>query len=192
MNIQEKKHIRDQILKQRESLDLNIRSQWDESIFNRFISSEFYKKAATIFAFVSFKSEVDTHKIIKYAAEDGKTIYVPKIQSKEKGIEIFKIEDFNQLKKGYFGILEPVEGCVPADKNTIDLILMPGVAFDRLGGRLGYGAGFYDRFLSGMDEKANKIALAYHFQILNRIPMDKYDIPIDGVISEGEIILVDK
>lgn len=192
MNIQEKKHIRDQILKQRESLDLNIRSQWDESIFNRFISSEFYKKAVTIFAFVSFKSEVDTHRIIKYATEDGKTIYVPKIQSKEKGIEIFKIEGFDQLKKGYFGILEPVEDCVPADKNTIDLILMPGVAFDRLGGRLGYGAGFYDRFLSGMDKKANKIALAYHFQILNRIPVDKYDIPIDGVITEEEIILVDK
>lgn len=192
MDIQEKKNIRNQILQHRESLDLYTRSQWDESIYNKLINSEAYKRANTIFAFVSFKSEVDTHKIIRYALEDGKTICVPRIESKQKGLEIFKIEDFEQLKKGYFGILEPVESCPEADSKELDLILMPGVAFDRQGGRLGYGAAFYDRFLSKLDKKVDKIALAYHFQILDNIPMDEHDVRIDGVITEEEIILVDK
>jgi 5-formyltetrahydrofolate cyclo-ligase len=192
MDIETKKDIREQILKYRESLDLNIRGQWDESIFDKLIKSEFYKNAKTIFAFVSFKSEVDTHKIIKYAIQDQKTICVPKIKSKETGIEIFKINTFDELKKGYFSILEPLESCPSIDSNDLDLILMPGVAFDRKGGRLGYGAAFYDRFLTGMNKAVDKIALAYHFQVIDNIPMDEHDVRIDGVITEKEIIVANK
>lgn len=186
----EKKEIRKKILEYRETIDVNERQRWDEIIFNRLINSELYKGASTIFTFASFKSEVDTHKIIEYAINDKKTICVPKIESKEKGIEIFKIEGFNQLKKGYFGILEPIESCPPVDSNDLDLILMPGVAFDRSGGRLGYGAAFYDRFLSNMNKKVRKIAIAYHFQVLQDIPMYEHDVRIDGIITEEETILI--
>jgi 5-formyltetrahydrofolate cyclo-ligase len=191
MGFQEKKEIREHILTKRELIDTDIKNQWDESIFNNVINSELYKKANTIFAFVSFKSEVDTHKIIKYAIKDKKTICVPRIQSKQKGMEIFKINDFQQLKKGYFGILEPLESCPEIDKKEIDLILIPGVAFDRQGGRVGYGAAFYDRFLSNLNKKVDKIALAYDFQVLDNIPMDEHDVRIDGVITEKEIIFSD-
>ena len=189
MDIQTKLHIRKQILEQREEIDINIRSQWDEDIFNNLINSEFYKNANTIFAFVSFRSEVDTHKIIKYAIKDQKTICVPRIKSKQKGLEIFKIDSFDQLKKGYFNILEPLESCPAIDSKNIDLILMPGAAFDRQGGRLGYGAAFYDRFLCNMDNKVNKIAIAYNFQVLDNIPMDEHDVRIDGIVTEEEVIL---
>lgn len=192
MDIHEKKDIRMQILQHRELLDLNTRRQWDEVIFNKLINSEVYKKANTIFAFVSFKSEVDTHKIIKYAIEDKKTICVPRIESKQKGMEIFKIDGFEQLKKGYFGILEPLESCPAIDSKELDLILIPGVAFDRQGGRVGYGAAFYDRFLSSLNKKVHKIALAYQIQVLNNIPMDEHDVRIDGVITEEEIIISHK
>jgi 5-formyltetrahydrofolate cyclo-ligase len=192
MDIRSKQEIRKKILDHREAIDVNIRKQWDEGIFNNFINSECYKKANTIFAFVSFKSEANTHKIIKHAIKDGKTICVPRIESKQKGIEIFKIDGFDQFKKGYFGILEPNESCSVVEKKNIDLILMPGVAFDRQGGRVGYGAGFYDRFLSDINNKVNKIAVAYHFQVLTNIPMDEHDVRIDGIITEEESIFTDK
>jgi 5-formyltetrahydrofolate cyclo-ligase len=192
MDIASKQEIRNKILDHREAIDINIRNQWDEGIFNNLINSEWYKKANTIFAFVSFKSEADTHKIIKHAIKDRKIICVPRIESKQKGIEIFKIDGFNQLKKGYFGILEPDESCTEVDKKDIDLILMPGVAFDRQGGRVGYGAGFYDKFLSDMNNNVNKIAVAYHFQVLHDIPMDEHDVRIDGIITEEESIFTDK
>ncbi|MBL4937123.1 5-formyltetrahydrofolate cyclo-ligase [Clostridium sp. YIM B02515] len=184
----EKSEIRKKILEQRESIDSDIRSKWDESIFKRLITSELYKRANTIFTFVSFKSEVDTHMIINDAISNHKTICVPKINSKQEGIKLYKIDSFNQLKKGYFGILEPIESCQQVDKNSLDLILMPGVAFDRYGGRVGYGAAFYDRFISNMNKHVDKIALAYHFQVLDSVPMNEHDIRIDGIITEKENI----
>lgn len=192
MDIEIKKNIREQILKHREMVDSSMRNKWDESIFNRLVNSEFYKRAKTIFSFVSFKSEVDTHNIIKHALRDEKTICVPKIESKQKGIELFRVDNFDQLKNGYFNILEPDESCPPIDSNNIDLILMPGVAFDRQGGRLGYGAAFYDRFLTNMNKQVDKIALAYHFQVIDRIPMDEHDVRIDGIVTEEEFIIADR
>lgn len=182
--------IRKKMIEYRDSLDNDIRKKWDANIFNNLINSCFYKEADSIFTFVSFKSEVNTHKIIEHALKQRKTIYVPKIESKEKGMEIFKITKFEDLKKGYFGILEPTEGCTNGKSSDIDLILMPGVAFDRHGGRIGYGAGFYDRFLSSMKKKVDKIALAYKFQVLDEVPMEDKDVRIDGIITEEGIIRV--
>lgn len=186
----EKKEIRKKILEYRETIDPEERSKWDESIFNKLINCDLYKCANTIFAFVSFKTEVDTHKIIKHALDNGKTICVPKINSKQEGVKLYKIDSFDQLKKGYFGILEPSESCPAVNSNDLDLILMPGVAFDRHGGRVGYGAAFYDRFLSNMNRQVDKIALAYHFQVLESVPMSEHDVRIDGIITEQESIVV--
>jgi 5-formyltetrahydrofolate cyclo-ligase len=190
MDLQNKKDIRNFILEKREKVDPDIRKEWDKIIFSNLINSDFYKNASVIFAFVSFKSEVETHQIIKQALKDSKIIYVPKIRSREKGMEIFKIDSLDELKTGYFGILEPQESCPAAGSSTIDLILMPGVAFDRQGGRLGYGRGYYDSFLRKMNKRVDKIALAYDFQILDKVPMDEFDVKIDGFITnEGGYFL---
>ena len=124
----------------REIYDPETRSKWDNSIFNKLVTSEFYKKASVIFIFVSFE-------------------------------------------------LEPLEKCPKIDSKNIDLIIMPGVAFDRHGGRIGYGAGFYDRFLNKMNRKVDKIAIDYNFQVLDEVPMNELDEPIDGIITEEEISL---
>lgn len=190
MNLEEKKVIRKQIIEHRDSIDSSLRREWDKTIFFKLINSEFYKNANMIFTFVSFKSEVDTHSIIKHSISCGKTICVPRIKSKQNGIEIYKINGFEDLKEGYFGILEPIDTCLAVDKDSIDLILMPGVAFDSQGGRLGYGAGYYDRFIASMSKKVDKIALAYNFQIIDKVPMDTHDIKIDGIITEMESIII--
>ncbi|KHD36336.1 5-formyltetrahydrofolate cyclo-ligase [Clostridium acetobutylicum] len=185
----EKNEIRKKIIEYRETIDVDERKMWDEEIFNSLIHSQLYKSSNIIFSFVSFKSEVDTHKIINHAISNGKTICVPKINSKQEGIKIYKIDNFSQLKKGYFGILEPIESCPAVDSYDLDLILMPGVAFDRHGGRLGYGAAFYDRFLSNMSKQVFKLALAYHFQVMDSVPMSEHDVRIDGIITEQKTII---
>lgn len=191
MDLKNKKDIRRFILEQRDKLEPDIKKELDKKIFSELIDSEAYKNASVIFVFVSFKSEVDTHEIIKQALKDSKTICVPKINTKEREMEIFKINSLGELKEGYYGILEPGEDCPSVNSNDIDLVLMPGAAFDRQGGRIGYGGGFYDRFLSRMNKKVDKIALAFDFQILDRVPMDEFDVRVDGIVTnEGYISIL--
>jgi 5-formyltetrahydrofolate cyclo-ligase len=183
-----KKEIRNKIINNRDMLDLRTRSDMDEVIFNKFINSDYYKKAEVIFAFVSFASEVDTKKIIEYAIKENKTICVPKVKSREEGFEIYKIKGLQDLEAGFYGILEPKVACEIIDYESIDFILMPGVAFDKYGGRIGYGGGFYDRYLSKLKKDIPKIAISYELQIIDKIPMALHDIPIDGIITEKEIL----
>lgn len=188
MDLKNKKDIRRFVLEKRDKLEPDIKVELDKKIFSELINSEAYKNASVIFVFVSFKSEVDTHEIIKQALKDSKTICVPRINAKEREMEIFKINSLEELKEGYYGILEPGEDCPAVNGNNIDIVLMPGAAFDRQGGRIGYGGGFYDRFLSRMNKKVDKIALAYDFQILDRVPMDEFDVRVDGIVTnEGYI-----
>jgi 5-formyltetrahydrofolate cyclo-ligase len=183
-----KKEIRKYILNMRDAVNAEQKEDWDSKIFTSLINSDFYRNANVIFAFVSFKSEVDTHRFINHAVRDNKVICVPRIKSKETGIEVFRIGNMEDLKTGYYGILEPKDSCLKVNDEDIDLILMPGVAFDREGGRVGYGAGFYDRYLAKLKEKADKIALAYHIQLLDKVPMDEFDVRIDGIITDEEIL----
>lgn len=188
MDLKNKKDIRRFVLEKRDKLEPDTKVELDKKIFSELINSEAYKNASVIFVFVSFKSEVDTHEIIKQALKDSKTICVPRINAKEREMEIFKINSLEELKEGYYGILEPGEDCPAVNGNNIDIVLMPGAAFDRQGGRIGYGGGFYDRFLSRMNKKVDKIALAYDFQILDRVPMDEFDVRVDGIVTnEGYI-----
>ena len=182
-----KQDIRKEILKKRSEISLETRLQWNEEIYNKLIISDFYKTSATIFSFVSFKDEVDTHKFIMQALKDGKTICVPKVASKKEGMKTYKINSFEDLKEGYFGILEPKINCSEIYSHEIDFILMPGVAFDNCGGRVGYGAGFYDRFLSNMKKDVPKIAIAYDFQFIDKVPTDELDVQIDGIITNSQI-----
>lgn len=183
MNKQEKKFIRSEILEKRGKISQEEKLKWDEKIFEELINREVYKKASVIFAYVSYDNEVDTHKIINHAIKSGKTICVPKIASKAEGMKIFKINSFEDLEIGYFGIQEPKNYCVEVKGEEVDLILMPGVAFDREGGRIGYGGGFYDRFLQNKKVHGFKLAVTYNFQILDNIPMEDYDVKVDDIIT---------
>ncbi|MEG6616814.1 5-formyltetrahydrofolate cyclo-ligase [Peptococcaceae bacterium 1198_IL3148] len=183
-----KKKLRQSIIEQRDAIDLDTKAAWDKQIFNTLVSSDYYQHAHTIFTFVSFGSEVDTHRLIKFALDNNKTICVPKIASKKTGMQVLRINGFHDLDVGYFKILEPVTGCQQINPEEIDLILMPGLAFNRAGDRLGYGGGFYDRFLTELKQPINKIALAYHFQVVDNIPATEDDIKIDGIITNQELI----
>lgn len=182
--MESKKDIRSRIISLRDNLSLEERKNYNEEIYKKVLESEYYKKAKVIFIFVSYKTEVDTHAIIKRALEDGKRIAVPKIKTKKEGILPVEIKAFDELSPGNYGILEPVEDNI-INKEEIDLILSPGVAFDKNGGRLGYGAGFYDRFISSFVKKIPVVAIGYKVQLVNEVPMDEFDMRVSDIITNG-------
>ena len=178
-----KDEIRKAILNKRESLTSDEKEYLDNVIYEKVLNSSIYKKSKVVFIYVSFKKEVDTHRIIKDALKGGKIVAVPKVISKDKGMIAVNIKSINELKKGYFGVYEPVKIDKIIEPTLIDLVIMPGVAFDKYGGRIGYGGSFYDRFLKAASEKPYKLALAYKFQIIDRVPLMEHDILFDGIIT---------
>lgn len=143
----------------------------------KFLSSAFYRRAEVIYGYLPYNQEVRTLPILRRALKDGKKVAVPKVYGDI--MRFIYLPDLSRVEKGYAGIPEPIDdGPVARDPNA--LVLMPGLAFDRQGRRIGYGGGFYDRFLA---EEPNHptVALCYDFQIFSEIETDDYDIPVDCV-----------
>lgn len=188
----EKIKIREEVIKKRNYLSLEIKKNYDELIFKQLINSDIYNKAKKIFTYVSFGSEVDTKKFIKYALNDNKEIYVPKTDKVNKKMIAIKINSLNNMSVDNWGILEPKS----VEKNKIgrefDLIIMPGVAFDRFGNRIGYGGGYYDKYVSQIKDISNRISLAYDFQLVKSIESESHDIKVNGIITNDEFIMINK
>lgn len=183
-----KREIRKFMREKRGLLTKEEKEKLDDAIFENVINSREYKESKNIFIFVSYDTEVDTHRIIKQALKDEKVLCVPRVISKEEGMIIAQIESFEDLEPGAYGILEPRNDKFKVDETLIDVAYLPGLAFDKIGGRVGYGGGFYDRFLRKSRKDSKKIGLAYSFQILEKVPMeqnDEYvDEYIDGIITD--------
>ena len=160
----DKNYIRKEILKTRDDIEVVLKKEYDSIIFKRLINSDTYKNANKIFTYISFGSEVDTKEFIKYALS------------------------LDNMGVDKWGILEPKT--VEEDKigEEFDLIIMPGVAFDKFGNRIGYGGGYYDKYISRKNIKCPKIALAYDLQIIDKIQCEEHDIKADGIISNKEFI----
>ncbi len=186
VKIDSKEDIRKYIFSQRKRLVFDEKKKMDELIYNSVINNRIFVNASVVFIYVSFNNEVDTHRIIEYALRLGKRVCVPRVINKQSGMKALFINSLSELVVSKFGILEPKDSENSSLPNEIDIAIIPGLAFDRIGGRIGYGGGFYDRFFScGV---CKKIALAYEFQMLKAIPMEKYDVLIDGVITEKDFI----
>ncbi len=138
--------------------------------------------AETIAFYVSFSKEVFTHSMIKELL-GKKRILVPKVVKGK--ITFYEINNFNELKPGKFNILEPIAS-KKADYSEINLIIVPGIAFDKFGHRIGYGFGMYDVLLRSI--KCRKIGLAFNSQIVDKIPKEKFDVAVDKIITEKEVI----
>ncbi len=151
--------------------------------------SEFIK-AKTILFYVATKDEVKTERMIKHALKLGKRIAVPISNVRRRSILISELKDFDEeLEPGTFGILEPKkEFRRLIEPKEVDLVIVPGIAFDEEGNRIGYGMGFYDRFLKTIRKDTPIIALAYEFQIVEGIPADETDVTVNKIITEERII----
>lgn len=152
-------------------------------IAHRLYENTYWKTAATIGITISKGKEVNTYPIIQQGWEEGKKIAVPKCYPKEKRMEFRYIHSFDQLESVYFGLKEPIvaetELC---EAKEIDLMIVPGIVFDPKGYRIGYGGGYYDRYLKHFHQQT--ISLAFSCQIIDKIPFDDHDIPVKQIITE--------
>lgn len=183
----QKNSLRIQIRTKRQALNKDERAQKNAAIMAHLEKLPEFKAAKNILFYVSLDEEADTREIIKkYLAK--KQILVPTIQKKTKEFQIFQLTNWDELESGVFGILEiHHKNRIPHPLNNIDLIIVPGVAFDKRGYRLGYGGGYYDSLLMLFHKPT--IGLAYECQLVNELPLDPHDLPVDKIITENQIII---
>ncbi len=143
-----------------------------------FADSQLYRSAKTIYGYLPYNQEVRTVPMLEKAIADGKRVAVPKVYGDE--MKFIYLDDLSAVKKRYAGIPEPVADTPVADDETA-LVLMPGLAFDRDGHRIGYGGGFYDKFLA-QEPNHPTLALCYDFQMLPELQTEEFDIPVDQVL----------
>ena len=172
-------------LQLRRSIRERKRAMTEEEIVSRsqklgelFAACEYYRNAKTIYFYLPYNQEVRTVPMLEQALRDGKKVAVPKCYGSE--MEFIYLDDLTKVEKGYSNIPEPIEdGPIARDKSA--LVLMPGLAFDPQGHRIGYGGGFYDKYLSA-EPGHPTLALCYEFQMLPHLETEVHDIPVDTVI----------
>ena len=204
-----KKEVRKKVLAVRDAISAAGKAQYDESIREIVMGLEEYRKADAVLAYVSYKSEVDTTSLIRQALADGKNVFAPKVSGSE--MEFWRISSLEDLREGYRGIREPVQSVAFSDWifrhiGSKVMMWMPGVAFDKERHRIGYGGGFYDRYLTRLLQQSEQTAsedqtrkqsgcfmlttaaLAYSCQVLEQIPYEEHDMKPDLLITELGIV----
>jgi 5-formyltetrahydrofolate cyclo-ligase len=163
----------------------NAVSQSGRAMIDHILATEQFQRARTVMGYWSIGSEIDTLPFLQAALDNNKTLILPKINRLAGVLDLYQVTNLEtDLQTGIWNIREPnPTTCKPATPTQIDLILVPGVAFDRQGGRLGHGKGYYDRLLAQCPN-AYKIAAAFEAQVFDRVPMDPHDIPIDQLVTE--------
>lgn len=174
----DKKQLRKQIREQKRAMTEEQIQTASQKLGELFAATEEYKNAKTIYGYLPYNQEVRTVPMLERALAEGKKVAVPKVYGDE--MRFIYITDMSGLEKSNMGIPEPV-----ADEPVADdphaLVLMPGVAFDKEGHRIGYGGGFYDKFLAREPEHPT-VALCYGFQVLPHLETEEFDIPVDRVL----------
>ncbi len=199
----EKDQIRIKMKEERSKLSLMERTKQGQHLLQLLMCSKAYQDCEALFSFVSFGTEVDTHAIIEQAFRDRKKVYVPRVEP--HGLEFYQIQSLEHLIPSKFGVPEPeaeearryqTKQESPASNYFRqaaliykNVMLLPGLAFDPQGNRIGYGAGYYDKYLSCFrEEHFYKIALAYDFQVLDQIEAKVYDQRADLILTPRRVI----
>jgi 5-formyltetrahydrofolate cyclo-ligase len=179
--------LRKQVAEARGSLSPEERESKSRDIEERLFSLPEFQAASAVMFFASFRSEVDTLPMIRHALALGKRTILPKVKGKD--LALFEIHDFdNDVARGSWDIPEPHE-ILPVTVHEVDFMIVPGLAFDLHGNRLGYGAGFYDRILHLY--KKETAALAFEIQIVPEVPVSALDVPVNKILTEKRTIVID-
>ena len=186
----EKKAMRKEFKAKRQQLKKTSPSA-NNIIFNNLIKEDMFKEANCIFCYISFGTEIDTSCIIDYILASGKKLVVPKCTTDSGDMIAVEIKSRDELRDGMYGIMEPILD-TPCEKKNIDLAIIPALAFDKSGFRLGYGKGYYDRFLEGISPNALKILIAFDAQKTDEVAMEETDVRMDLVVTEKGITAIRK
>lgn len=184
-----KRALRREVLATRDGMSADARRRAGATVVQRFLDLPEVRGASTVMAFSSFGSEVDTGPLLEGLARAGATIVLPRIDGGELVPRTWAPGE--PLDVAWFGAAEPRDGR-PVEPASIDVVAVPGVAFDRQGGRVGYGGGFYDRFLPRLRDEALLAAIGFACQLVERpVPAAAFDVAIDVVVTDAEVVRVD-
>jgi len=188
-----KRPMRDDALRRRRALDPGELSRISKKVEENLVSMPEFKAASLVVSYCALKDEVQTRPIIERAIAEGKRVAVVVADPKKRTLSFSEIDSFEgDLEPGSFGIMEPKAGRgrrVPLDE--ADVVLVPLVAWDDRGHRLGYGAGYFDRGLKGADGVL-KVGLAMESQRVEAIPQTRHDVPLDVIVTEKRVLRVNK
>jgi 5-formyltetrahydrofolate cyclo-ligase len=179
--------LRREILARRDALAPAVRTRLSAAATARVVSLGAFRRARVTLAYASFGSEVDTRPLLRHVLDGGRLLVLPRIQRAERRLALHQVRDLDtDLQPGPWGILEPSpDRCRPVTAREIDFVLVPGVVFDPDGGRIGYGAGYYDRLLAVWPEPAPPVvAAAFELQIVPAVPVLPTDHRVDLVVTE--------
>lgn len=183
-----KREIRKTILEIREKLPKKEVFEKSNSIKNKLFEMKEFREADSILFYVSYDNEVYTHDMVKECITYKEQIGVPISNKKNRSLILSRLSKWDDLEIGSYGILEPKKDKIKEISiDDIDLIIVPGVVFDETGHRVGHGKGYYDNLLRN-SKKALHIGLAFEFQIVNIVPVEKHDIPVDKIVTEKRVI----
>lgn len=184
----QKKQVRESILSIKKSMDPVDKENLDKAICDCLLNTLAYKYSNQILFYASKDEEISTWNSVKKAFEDGKKVLLPKSLLNHK-MEFYYLQDLSDLEKGMYQIQEPTGDAIYVPQNG-DICIVPAVTYDRFGYRLGYGKGYYDRFLYGFD--GVKIGLCYSSLIEKELPRNNYDIKVDILITEKGVYPIQK
>lgn len=178
----DKKIIRKEIQEKLKKISDKDRKNFEEVLYKKLFANENFKKANCIALTIPFGTEINTYPIIERLLKDGKTVCSPICEKESRKMTFYKINSLDELIEGCYGIKTPpeIEKNI-VKKNNIDLILVPGVGFDDNNYRIGFGGGYYDRYLK--DYKGYTISLAFKEQIVEKVPTNEFDLPVNLVIT---------
>lgn len=183
----DKQSLRKRIKDSLSELTIPLYEDYSYKIANQLFEDDDWKVAKVIGITISKRPEVDTYQIIRKAWALGKQVVVPKCYPKEKKLVFRTLKEFSQLESVFYGLLEPIEERTDkVEANEIDLLIVPGLAYTREGYRVGFGGGYYDRFLTNYYGKT--LSLAFHNQIVEQFEMERHDLPVSKIITNHEVI----
>ncbi|MDO4977466.1 MAG: 5-formyltetrahydrofolate cyclo-ligase [Eubacteriales bacterium] len=178
MNQIDKKALRKEMSKIRGHITSEQALLAEERCIHFLRESDIYKEYQWFYPYISYRSEFPTHKLIEQLLADGKCVAVPKVEGDI--MKFYEIHSLDDCAPGCMGILEPVDDQMESVEDGV--VLLPGLAFDERGGRMGYGAGYYDKYLS-IHKKHRKIALAFDCQVIDEVPMEEHDLPMEYLLT---------
>ena len=180
--------IRERGLAARRGIPDADRDAWSAAIADRLTELPAWRAARVIHTYVgAVEGEVATRELVRRALAEGRTVACPRVRWSPRGLDSFAVRSPDDLIESRRGLWEPdPRRSDPVSDAELDLVVVPGIAFDRSGWRIGFGAGLYDRFLAGVD--ATRVGLAFSLQIQPSLPVEPHDEPVDWIVTEGETI----
>jgi 5-formyltetrahydrofolate cyclo-ligase len=185
-----KDNLRKEMLVKRRNMETQDVSSFSNKIISSIMELPEFINSKNIMLYLSFNKEVNTYPLARWCLDNNKTVIAPYCIQSKREIVPYKITNLiNDLTKSTFGVMEPNHALLSkVNIEDIDLIIVPGVVFDENCNRIGFGAGYYDRFLPKRLKNTPAIGIAYDYQIVDKVPTGEYDVPLDFIITQERII----